>query len=157
MSIKCIDINIICINRVSPGRQPGQEEMNMKIASTISRYLLGVIFLTFGLNGFLNFIHMPPPTGVAAQFFGALFVSKLYVVIFALQVVPAVLLLANRCAPLARTILAAVIVNILSFHVLMAPAGLPLALFVAVLWLVVFIDVRQAFSGLFQSRLQPQA
>src|SRR6201999_1788523 len=157
MSIKCIDINIICINRVCPGGPPGQEEMNMKIASTISRYLLGVIFLTFGLNGFLNFIHMPPPTGVAAQFFGALFVSRLYVVIFALQIVPAVLLLANRYVPLALTILAAIIVNILSFHILMAPEGLPLALFVAVLWIVVFIDVRQAFSGLLQARVQPRA
>ena len=49
----------------------------MKIASTIARYLLGLIFLTFGLNGFLHFIPMPPPTGVAAQFFGALFVSAL--------------------------------------------------------------------------------
>jgi putative oxidoreductase len=128
----------------------------MKIASTISRYLLGLIFLTFGLNGFLNFIHMPPPTGVAAQFFGALFVSRLYVVIFAFQILPAILLLANRYVPLALTILAAVIVNILSFHILMAPAGLPLALLVTVLWVVVFIDVRQAFSGLFLSRLQPR-
>src|SRR5712691_3755048 len=44
--------------------------MSMKITSTIARYLLGLIFLTFGLNGFLHFIPMPPPTGVAAQFFG---------------------------------------------------------------------------------------
>jgi putative oxidoreductase len=126
----------------------------MKIASTISRYLLGLIFLTFGLNGFLNFIHMPPPTGVAAQFFGALFVSKLYVVIFALQLLPAILLLANRYVPLALTILAAIILNILSFHILMAPAGLPLAIFVAVLWILTFISVRQAFAGLFQARVQ---
>jgi putative oxidoreductase len=42
----------------------------MKITSTIARYLLGLIFLTFGLNGFLHFIPTPPPTGVAAQFFG---------------------------------------------------------------------------------------
>jgi putative oxidoreductase len=129
----------------------------MKIASTISRYLLGVIFLTFGLNGFLHFIPMPPPTGVAGQFFGALFVSRLYVVIFALQIVPAILLLVNRYVPLALTILAAVIFNILSFHIFMAPAGLPLAIFVAVLWVVVFIHVRQAFSGLFQSRFEPRA
>ena len=73
----------------------------MKTASTIARYLLGLIFLTFGLNGFLHFIPMPPPTGVAAQFFGALFVSRFYVVIFLLQIVPAVLLLANRYVPLA--------------------------------------------------------
>src|SRR6478736_583286 len=127
------------------------DRVAMKILNKVSRFLLGVIFLTFGLNGFLHFIPMPPPAGVAGQFFGALFVSQLYVVIFALQIVPAVLLLLNRYVPLALTILAAIIFNILSFHILMAPAGLPLAIFVAVLWVVVFINVRQAFSGLFQS------
>jgi putative oxidoreductase len=129
----------------------------MKAASTVARYLLGVIFLTFGLNGFLHFIPMPPPTGVAAQFFGALFVSRFYIALFAMQIVPAVLLLANRYVPLALTILAAVIFNILSFHIFMAPAGLPLALFVAILWVVAFIPVRSAFSGLFQSRFQARA
>ena len=41
----------------------------MKTASTIARYLLGLIFLTFGLNGFFHFIPQPPPTGLALQFF----------------------------------------------------------------------------------------
>jgi putative oxidoreductase len=50
-------------------------------------------------------------------------------------------------------VLAPVIVNILSFHALMAPSGLPLALLVAVLWAVIFVDVRPAFAGLFQSRV----
>jgi putative oxidoreductase len=50
-----------------------------------------------------------------------------------------------------------VIVNILSFHALMAPSGLPLALVVAVLWGVIFFDVRRAFAGLFQARLQARA
>ena len=122
----------------------------MKVASTIARYLLGLIFLTFGLNGFLHFIPMPPPTGVAAQFFGALFVSKFYVVIFLMQIVPAVLLLVNRYVPLALTILAAVIFNILSFHIFMAPAGLPLAVFVTVLWFLVVSNVRPAFAGILQ-------
>lgn len=122
----------------------------MKIASTISRYSLGLIFLTFGLNGFLHFIPMPPPTGVAAQFFGALFVSRFYVVIFLLQIVPAVFLLANRYVPLALTILGPVIVNILCFHFLIAPAGLPLAVVVTVLWLLVASNFRSAFAGIFQ-------
>src|SRR6201993_3255973 len=95
-----------------PGTARTTQEMSMKIASTVARYLLGFIFLTFGLNGFLHFIPMPPPTGVAAQFFVALFVSRFYVVIFLLQIVPAVLLLANRYVPLALTILGPVIVNI---------------------------------------------
>jgi len=54
-------------------------------------------------------------------------------------------------------VLAPVIVNILSFHALMAPSGLPLALFVAVLWAVIFVDVRPAFAGLFQRRLQARS
>ena len=44
----------------------------MKTASTIARYLAGVIFLVFGLNGFLNFIPLPPPGGIAGQFMGCL-------------------------------------------------------------------------------------
>jgi putative oxidoreductase len=129
----------------------------MRIASVVARYLAGVIFLVFGLNGFLNFIHMPPPQGIAAQFMGVLYVSHYLWVIFAFQVLAGVLLLINRFVPLAVAILAPVLVNILTFHVLMAPSGLPLALFVAVLWVLIFYDVRPAFSGLFQSRWQLRA
>ncbi len=129
----------------------------MRIASVIARYLAGVIFLVFGLNGFLNFIPMPPPGGIAGQFMGALSVSHYLWVIFAFQLVAGVLLLANRYVPLAVAMLAPVIVNILTFHALMAPSGLPLALFVAVLWALIFVDARPAFAGLFQPRPQAQA
>jgi uncharacterized membrane protein YphA (DoxX/SURF4 family) len=125
----------------------------MKTASLIARLLLGIIFLAFGLNGFLHFIPMPPPTGLAAQFFGAIFASGLWVPIFLLQIIPAVLLLINRYVPLALTLLGPVIVNILFFHAFMAPAGLPLALFVATLWIVVYLSVHSAFAGLFQRRV----
>ena len=129
----------------------------MRIASVIARYLAGVIFLVMGLNGFLNFIPLPPPGGTAGQFMGALYVSHYLWVIFAFQVIAGVLLLVNRYVPLAVAILAPVLVNILTFHALMAPSGLPLALFVALLWIVIFIEVRPAFSGLFQSRFQSRA
>src|SRR5216684_5128936 len=113
----------------------------MKTIAAIARYLAGAIFLVFGLNGFLHFIPLPPPSGVAGQFMGALFVSHYLTLIFALQVIGAVLLLANRYVPLALAVLAPVIVNILSFHVFMAPSGLPFALFVTALWALVFADV----------------
>jgi putative oxidoreductase len=129
----------------------------MRIVAVIARYLAGVIFVLMGLNGFLNFIHFPLPTGVAAQFMGALYVSHYLWVIFGFQVVAGVLLLVNRYVPLAVAVLAPVLVNILTFHLTMAPAGLPMAIFVALLWAVVFVSVRPAFSGLFQARLQPRA
>jgi hypothetical protein len=133
-----------------------KENPVMRIASVIARYLAGVIFLVFGLNGFLNFIPMPPPGGIAGQFLGVLYASHYLWVIFGFQLIAGVLLLVNRYVPMAVAMLAPVLVNILTFHALMAPSGLPLALFVAALWAVVFVDVRPAFTGLFQSRLQPR-
>jgi len=107
--------------------------------------------------GFLNFIPLSPPGGIAGQFMGDLYVLHYLWVIFAFQVVAAVLLLVNHYVPLAVAVLAPVIVNILSFHALMAPSALPLALFVAVLWALIFVNVRPAFACLFRSRLERQA
>jgi hypothetical protein len=126
----------------------------MKIVTTISRFLLGLIFLVFGLNGFLHFIPMPPPTGVAGQFLGAMFVTNYLVFVFAIQLIGGVLLLINRFVPLGLTLLAPVIVNILLFHSLMAPSGLGLALFVAILWGIVFASVRSAFAGIVGARVE---
>ena len=88
----------------------------MKIAVLIARILLGLVFLVFGSNAFLHFIPTGPmPPGPAGQFLGALFASHYLYVIGFFQVVPAVLLLANRYVPLALTLLGPMIVNILFF------------------------------------------
>src|ERR1700689_2296640 len=152
--LKVYAINYIDFNMLDDmiyGRR--RKENLMRTVSAIARYLAGVIFLVFGLNGFLNFIPLPPPGGLAGQFMSALYATHYLWVIFAFQLVAGVLLLVNRYVPLAVAVLAPVIVNILSFHVLMAPSGLPLALFVAVLWAVIFVDVRPAFAALFQARV----
>ena len=126
----------------------------MKIASLIARIFLGLIFLVFGLNGFLHFIPMPPPTGIAGQFFGSIFASHYWVVIFGVQVLGGLLLLFNRFVPFALVILGPVIVNIFFFHALMAPAGLPLAIVVVVLWAIVAIRNKQHLAGIFVQRAE---
>jgi putative oxidoreductase len=126
----------------------------MKIFTNISRFLLALVFTVFGLNGFLHFIPAPPPSGVAGQFLGAMFVSKYLLFVFAIQLIAGVLLFVNRFVPLALALLAPVIVNILLFHSLMAPSGLGLALFVAILWAVVFASVRSAFAGIVEARVE---
>ena len=128
-------------------------ETNMKITTALARFLLGFIFLLFGLNGFLHFLPSPPLSGTIGQFVGALFVSHYLVVVFLLQIVSAILLLINRYVPLALTVLAPIIVNILLIHILMAPSGLPLAIVVTVLWIPVFLSVRSAFVGLLRQRV----
>ena len=62
-----------------------RKEHVMRTVSAIARYLAGVIFVVFGLNGFLNFIPLPPPGGIAGQFMGALYASHYLWVIFAFQ------------------------------------------------------------------------
>lgn len=125
----------------------------MKIAILIARLLLGLIFVVFGLNGFLNFLSMGPmPTGLAGQFIGALVQSHYLWVVAGLQVVGGVLLLVNRFVPLALVLLGPVIVNILLYHLFLNPAGIALAILVTILWFIVFYGHRQYFSGIFVQR-----
>jgi putative oxidoreductase len=121
----------------------------MKIASLIARLLLGLIFLIFGLNGFFHFIPMPPPTGIAGQFFGAIFASHYWVIIFGVQVVGGLLLLLNRFVPLALVLLGPVIANIFFFHTFMAPSGFPLATVVVVLWAILAVRNKKYLAGIF--------
>jgi putative oxidoreductase len=124
----------------------------MKIIATIARIILGCVFVIFGLNIFLQFIHMPPPpSGPAGDFAKALFVSHYLYVVGALQVIGGVLCLAGRFVPLGLMLLGPVIVNILLFHTLLNPAGLPLAIVVSMLALVVLWQHRAAFAGLVRS------
>src|ERR1043165_6498732 len=126
----------------------------MRIVALIARLLLGLIFLVFGLNGFLQFLNMGPmPTGIAGQFLGALFQSHYLWVVAALQIIGGVLLLVGRF--LALALLGPVIFNILMYHLLMNPAGIALALVLTVLWLIVFYAYRGYFSGIFVSNATP--
>ena len=121
----------------------------MKIATIIARSLLGLIFVVFGSNMFLHFIPMPPPPeGPAREFITALFVSHFLYVVGALQVVGGLLLFTGRWTPLGLTLVGPVIVNILLFHALMAPAGLPLAIVVSVLALLLLWNYRRNFAGI---------
>src|SRR5438132_13040629 len=125
----------------------------MKIVTFIARILLGLVFLVFGLNGFLNFLNTgPAPTGLAGQFLGALILSHYYWVVAALQIAGGALLLVNRFVPLALVLLGPVIVNIICFHVFMNPIGAGPAAVVTVLWLTVFYGKREYFSGIFVQR-----
>jgi len=124
----------------------------MKIAALISRILLGLVFVVFGLNGFLNFMKGPLPSGVAGQFLGALIQSHFVLVVSAVELAGGVLLLANRYVPLGLVLLGPVIVNIFFYHLLMDRSGLIIAIVVIILWGLIALRHRQYFSGLFVQR-----
>jgi len=125
----------------------------MKITSTISRYLLGLMFTVFGLNGFFHFIHQPMPTNpLELQFFGAIIGSHFAAFFFAVQVVGGLLLLSGFFVPLALTLLAGELYNILAFHLTFDPAGIAPGLVACVLWVLVFLQYRESFKGILSAK-----
>ncbi len=126
----------------------------MKIAVTVARILLGLVFFVFGLNGFLHFMPNPPPTPPAGAFFGALIATHyMFGLIFGAQVLGGVLLLINVAVPFALVILAPVIVNILAFHIYLSPVPMQLAIAFIVTALELFLAwyYRANFAPLFSS------
>ncbi len=124
----------------------------MKIISIVARYLLGLMFTGFGLNGFLNFIHQPPPANpLALQFFGAISTSHFAAFFFAVQLLGGLLLLSGYFVPLALTLLAAELYNILAFHLTLAP-GIAPGLVACVLWVLVFLQYRESFNGILAAK-----
>jgi putative oxidoreductase len=128
----------------------------MKIVSVIARYLLGLMFTVFGLNGFLNFIHQPPPANpLALQFFVVISASHFAAFFFAMQLIGGLLLLSGFFVPLALTVLAAELYNILAFHLTLSP-GIAPALVACVLWVLVFLQYRNSFNGVLAVKPAPQ-
>ncbi len=127
----------------------------MKVAALVCRYLLGLAFTVFGLNGFLHFIHQPPfpPGSDAAAVTGSMSHAGYLPVVFAVQLACGLAVLAGLYVPLALVVVAPVLVNIVLFHATMAPAGLLPGAVLAVLWVVVAVRHRAAFAGLVQPRL----
>ena len=121
----------------------------MKIATIIVRILLGLMFVVFGSNFFFNFIPAPPPpAGLAGDYFKVFAASGYMYVVGAIQLLSGLLLLIGRFVPLALTILAAMIFNILVFHILMDPKGLPMAIVVTVLEFFLVWSYRDRFVGI---------
>src|ERR1700691_3714568 len=122
----------------------------MKIVALIARILIGLLFLVFGLNGFLQFIPMKTlPPGLAGQFATVLMQSHYVLFVSALQIAGGALLLVNRYVPLGLTILGPVIVNIILYHALMDLAGLPLAIVVAIFGPIAASRQRKYSASLF--------
>jgi putative oxidoreductase len=130
----------------------------MKLAATIARYLLGLIFTIIGLNGFLNFIHQPPPPNpLAIQFLVSVSDSHFAAFFFAIQLLGGLLLLSGYFVPLALTLLGAELYNILAFHLTLSPTTIAPALVASVLWVVIFLQYRESFNGIFGAKPARQA
>ena len=124
---------------------------------TIARIGLGLVFATFGLNKLVPFLPQPPISGPPAQFFGALFATGYMIpLIAATEIVAGIMLLTGRFVPLALALLAPVIVNIVAFHLFLAPAGVGVPVMVLALEVYLAWTYRDVFAPMLHARNLPR-
>jgi hypothetical protein len=129
-----------------------------RFAPPAARLLLGLVFFVLGLNGFLQFLPTPPAPERATAFVGALIATGyMFPLIKSVEVICGALLLSNRLVPLALAVVAPNVVNIVLFHAVLAPGGLPVALLVLALELFTAWSYRDAFAPMLRTRTAPRA
>jgi hypothetical protein len=107
---------------------------------------------------FLQFLPTPPAPGKALAFMGALAATGyMFPLIKGVEVIGGAMLLSNRFVPLAMAIIAPNVVNIVLFHSVLAPAGLPVALFVLALEVFTAWAYSDAFASMLRTRTEPKA
>lgn len=123
-----------------------------------ARVVLGLIFFVFGLNGFLGFLPQPPLPPAAGGFLGGLAsAGYMFPLIKGTEVVVGLLLLSGRWVPLALTIAAPVIVNIVAFHLFLAPAGMILPIVMLSAEIALAWWYRDAFRPMLAARVEPRS
>lgn len=126
----------------------------------ITRILMGLAFLVFGLNGFLHFIPQPKeamPEGVTALMTGFMQSRYMMPLIFGTQTLVGVLLLINCFVPLALALIAPVIVNIICFHVFLMPSTIAPGIVVLVLEIYLAWSYRKVYAPMLAMRVSPGA
>ena len=116
----------------------------------IARVVLGIVLIVFGANKFFNFMPMPPMEGDAATFMKGLGVSGyMFPLLGIIEILVGLLLILNKAVPFALVLLAPLSVNMVLFHVFMAPLGMLPAAIVFVLNAYLMYANWDKFKGLF--------
>lgn len=130
--------------------------MTTRTAATIARYFLGLGFTVFGLNGFLHFLPQPPAPPAAMSFAGALFATGYFFPFLkGTEVLVGLALLSNRYVPLALTVLAPIMLNIVAFHLFLAPAGLAIPIVLLAVHLYLAWAYRDAYAAVLRAHVEP--
>jgi len=122
----------------------------------ILRTLLGLLFVMTGLMYFLHMMPQPKPGEMPAgaeAFSGALMTTGYMMpLIMGTQLLAGLLLVSNSFVPLALTIIAPIIVGIITFHAFLAPSGLVMAIVVLIIELYLAWAYRNAFRPMLAFR-----
>jgi putative oxidoreductase len=125
----------------------------MKILSIVSRVLLGLTFIVFGINILHPFIPVPPLPALVTTFNTVMTETGWMAAIGVVQVLGGLLVIYRGTVPLGLVILCPVTVNILLFHIcVMGGAGIFPGLLTAILELILISRYRANFAGILTVR-----
>jgi len=127
----------------------------MKAAVVIARILLGLVFVVFGSNMIVPWMHAPMPPGDAGALMVLLFTHKWLWFYGLVETAAGLMLLFGRFVPLALTLLAGMLVNILLFHITMNPSGIGPGLVCGALESFLVYAYRDSFAGIFSANAKP--
>lgn len=123
--------------------------MKSKKSITITRVLMGFVFLIFGFDGILHFFPLPPMPEAAVVFMGVLISSKLFYAIKALEILCGLLFLSGYFVPLASALILPILFNIIWFDMMLAPNGLPVGILLIILEGILIWNYWPKFKPLF--------
>lgn len=130
-----------------------------RYATATARVLMGLLFCLTGLNGFLRFLPEPDPSTIPANagtFMGGLMATGyMFPMIAGTQLLVGILLVTNLFVPLALVLIAPIVVNIIAFHLFLAPSGTGIALIVLALEIFLIYSYRHAYRPLFTPHVRP--
>lgn len=127
----------------------------MKTSVLVLRILLGLLFCLSGVFGFIPFTP-PPQPGLAGAFQDVFFKSHYVQFVDGIDLIAGLCLVFNRYAPLALVALAAIIYNVLVFHITMQIGGIVPGLIALAIWFVVAYSVRSHFAPLLAAKTTAQ-
>lgn len=126
--------------------------------TVVVRRIFGLLFVAGPLATALHLVAEPALPPRAAAFMGALArTGYMLPLLWSTEIVCGLLLLSGFLVPVALAMLAPVIVNIVAFHVFLAPSAMPPAIVVSALEIFLAWQYREAFRPLFRTARGLQA
>ena len=119
----------------------------------IVRVVFGLLFVVFGLNGFLSFIPLPQPTPEAGEFLGALFKTGfIFPVIKTIEILVGLALLANRFTSIAQVVLAPILTVITLHNFILDPSGIGMSTALVIMFGFLVYNHKDNYKQLFEAK-----
>lgn len=125
----------------------------------VSRFLLGIVFFVFGLNGLMMFITgngfiptPPPPESMMTIMNGFMATGYLMILVKLLEVIAGLMLLSGFFINAAIVLLGPIVVNILGIHLFAERSGAPMAIIITVLFIILVKSRWEDFKPLLKMK-----